>query len=187
MERRRFQPRPEGLESRELLSTASAAAPAVVRPADPNIGPLRQVRIERLPQLLGQINRNRTVPVDIIEKLQGNLRAIEGQLKAPPRAALAWFNQSLRSPLSRANLTAEDAQRLDLVFRKVLESAGANPTIVQNFGDNMKRLAQQNINVRRSSPTTASDYALLMQVAMGVGIKPPSQQRAVPAGPRAQR
>jgi hypothetical protein len=193
MERRRFVPRPEGLEHRELLSTARPATAAVstrntlpVNPNDPNIGPLRQLRIDRLANYFQQIARDRTVPAELVSGLQDSLREIEGRLTAPPSAPLAAFNRQLRVTLSRSTLSVADAKALNNAFTKVLEKSKADPGATARFASRMNDLARLNAAGSNSAVRTAGDYALLAQLTMGVGIKI-TPTNPVPAGPRATR
>lgn len=211
MERRRFVPRSEGLEARELLSVAGAeppAAPALVEPLpvgvvdpattdaaalsraasprnaettpertrisvnpdDPNIAPLRQFRIERLPTLLASINPRRTVPTELVTALQEDLTNIANTLRPPPSNALMAFNLQLRSTLGRASLSLQDAAALNRLFGLVLERSDAQPETIARFQANMNELAH--FNVQSSTPTldTVNDYALMLQSALGIGI-----------------
>lgn len=229
MERRRFVPRSESLETRELLSVAGAGTVATVAPLqaqaqevreplptgvvspatgdlapeayqttaapqarvrasarnpetttpqtrltvspdDPNIAPLRQFRIERLPNLLASINPRRQVPAELVTALQQDLTNIANTLKPPPSNVLSAFNLQLRSTLSRASLSPQDAAALNRLFGVALERSDAQPEAIVQFRANMNALAH--FNAQSSTPTsdTANDYALMLQTALGVGI-----------------
>lgn len=190
MDRRRFVPRPEGLELRELLSTVKPAVATTattatpVKASDPNIGPLRQIRIDRLPNYFQQIRSGRTIPADLIQNLQDDLRAIEGQLTPPPNTSLQAFNRQLRTMLSRSSLSPASAHTINDYFTKVLLRSNANPVVAARFASHMNELARLNAQRSNASVLTAGDYGLVMQLSMGIGINLPTS-KAVPQGPRA--
>ena len=88
--RRRFVPSSEGLEGRQLLSTATApATPAAIAAPNPN-GPNRAAdaptieaklhRIQNLPFFLGQLNRDGAVPQPTVENIQNDLTPLVAPL-----------------------------------------------------------------------------------------------------------
>lgn len=185
MDRRRFVPRPEGLEARELLSAAPAAPKAHVAPAAPkarvaptqpqattdsNITGLRALRIERLPVYLRRVRANRVVPPEIVAALQQDLAAIANKLHAPPSYSLRAFNLQLRKALSTTSITEANATALNDVFGKVLDRAGAGPAVVAKFQSDLNDLARVDRFDRESAQLVANDYALLTQMVMGIGI-----------------
>jgi hypothetical protein len=187
MDRRRFLPRPEGLEHRELMTAAPGTAAAAqvapqpritINPNDPNVVTLRQVRIERLPAYLFQVNRDRTVPAYLVESLQENFGLIADQLQPPPSFALAAFNKELRGALSQSTLTDATARALNEVFGRVLEQAQASPLAIAALKADMSRLAQIDSQQRNPSALVAGDYALVMQLCMGIGIRIQNPTRA---------
>ncbi len=191
MDRRRFIPRLDGLEARQLLSTATPATTAQVSTAttvattDPNIDSQRETRIERLPQLLQQIRRDRFIPPGLIEALQNDLRAIENKLTAPPSASLRAFNLQLRKTISKSSISVADAKVLSNYFQNVLTRSNLDPKLVSRFGQHMEELARNSVNARSSASLVASDYSLLLQLSMGIGIKTPEARTPTPRGPRA--
>lgn len=192
--RRRFLPRTEGLESRQMLSTVTPGTAAPVptptpTPAattiDPNVGPLREIRIERLPQYLQQTSRDRVVPPEVITALQDNLRAIEGSLNRAPSASLRAFNLQIRNTVGKNSISVADSRVLNDYFKKILLRADANPAVAARFAQSMSDLTLASVNNSRSASLVANDYSLLLQMALGIGVKAQEAPTPTPRGPRA--
>lgn len=218
MQRRRYVPRSEDLESRKLLSVAGIESPAALRravvaevqrtaadltrvppeayqnaaasrsaarrltinPEDPNIAPLRKFKIERLPNLLQSVQRGRYIPPEIITALQADLTAISGTLRPPPSTVLQAFNLQLRSTISQASVSVEDAAALNRIFGLVLARAGAPADVVEKFQANMLALTHVDVRNRTPALVLANDYAVILQTSMGVGIDFQAFHRARP-------
>lgn len=182
MARRRFVPKLDGLEHRQLLSTASPAAndppPAATTAAfsttadqsavEGQLG--RERRIQNLPGLLAQVNSDRVVPRDLISALQDNLRSIQNTLHRPSSNIVSAFNRALRDTIPHATLGIANAARLNSLFGQVLNSAGAPEEIVVAFQANMNALAKLDSFSTLPAITGANDYALLAQLSMGIGL-----------------
>jgi hypothetical protein len=181
--RRRFIPRPEGLEVRELLSTVKAPTaqvrPVTVAAATTPKQPAWVTRIQRLPGFLASINPNRFVPPELIQALQADLLAIATRLKAPPSWALKQFNLQLRATIPHPELRSEDAAGLNNLFGLVLQKSNADPNVVAKFQSDMSELARVDSIQSNPAQTTAGDYGMILQMCMGVGLS--RQTAAKPA------
>ena len=178
MDRRRFVPSADGLEERKLLSflgSGKSKPPSV----NINVSPLKNLRIDRLPFYLQRVQQGRYVPADVVTALQNDLLSIAAKLKPPPSPVLQAFNEQLRGPISKGVLTKEDAAGLNVRFGQVLEASGANAVTVARFQADMQKLAQVDVVSKNPGILAASDYALLTQMAMGIG-----QPLPAPAAPK---
>lgn len=189
MDRRRFVPRPEGLEGRQLLSTATprppAAPPLISSPLDQsnNTTALRNIRIDRLPQILARIDPDRVVPPAVVSALQEDLTAIEGKLNRASQPALEGFNKQLRATLAGRSLSVEDAAGLNAAFGRVLDSMGASPSVVRKFRADMNQLAKVDAHAPEPNMTASNDYAFLTQMVIGIGTPVPTRPTPTPSGP----
>lgn len=174
MDRRRFTPKAEGLDSRVLLSGTQGAASVAVATVHQNT-----IRIERLAFALNSLQPGRVVPGDLIGALQGNLRALVGKLAPASPAALTQAQLQFRSTISHASVSQEDAAALRATFRQALDSAGAPQGVLDDLSANMDRLVQVDSNGRDPAILAANDYALVLQTALGVGR--PIRRPAIPS------
>lgn len=200
MDRRRFVPSSEGLESRQLLSTVvqatrPAAVPAATATASATAVPQvstsglpesytqKLQRIENLPYFLEQLQPGRFLPADTIESIQANLVEVTAKLQGPPPATLDSFNVELRETIAEASISAQNARALNNAFGKVLVGAGASDAQVSRFAEDMNRLAQ--VDSQSPNPTylASNDFAIILQTALAVGrpIQTPTPFRLSPS------
>jgi hypothetical protein len=177
MDRRRFVPRADRLEGRDLLSLFGGSA-RLTNPGA-NLTIIKNVRIERLPGFLERLQIGRSIPPDVVAALQNDLRAIESRLHPPPSPVLGQFNDSLRSTIPHASLTSDNAAALDRDFGDVLSASGATPDVTAQFQSDMRDLARVDANGRNPGILAANDYALLAQMTQGIGtpIRTPAAPR----------
>jgi hypothetical protein len=187
MDRRRFVPRPESMEGRMMLSTASAGSAAAQTAAastvtatatDTNL-PItiqdKMTRIERLPINMRATDRNRSLPRELIGPIQQAMTdSISSMGRADPQA-IEMFNGVLRDVVSRPSLRAQDAQALNNALTKVLVSAGASTEDVETITTNLKALATT-VNTAQAQPVflTTNDYATVLQMTLIVGQPMPA-------------
>jgi hypothetical protein len=184
MDRRRrfsFAPTIDGLETRQLLSTATAAATKAATTAavtttattttDSNTAALRKLRIDRLPNYMMQIRAGRGLPLATVAKLQDDLRAVENKLVAAPSSSLRAFNLQLRSSLGSPSVSVASAKALNDTFEKLLLRMGADPSVADTFAAHMDELTKSNTQGPLATLTTVNDYGLLAQLVQGIGIK----------------
>jgi hypothetical protein len=190
---RRFIPSPEGLEGRALLSLFGGSQ-AATTPAPTVSSTIQQrtQRIDRLPFFLQGIDRRRSLPDDVIARIQQNLREIEGRLHNAAEPVVRDFNLELRRVGANASLSLADAQALNLSFGRVLESAGASPQAVAALQADLNDLARTDANDIQPVVLATNDYALILQTALGIGrpIRRPAAPRLSPSddtGPKGDR
>jgi hypothetical protein len=137
------------------------------------------MRIERLPFFLQRIEPRRSLPDDVIARLQGDLREIEGRLHNAAEPVVRAFNLELRRVGANATLSPADAQALNRAFGRVLESAGAGPQAVSALQNDLNDLAHADANDITPVILATNDYALILQTALGIGrpIRRPSAPR----------
>ena len=80
--------------------------------------------------------------------------------------------------LSHRSLHLADAQGLNFLFGKVLETAGADPLIRAKFQADMNELAKVDANASDPAVTTANDYAFMTQLVVGIGTPLPAARTA---------
>jgi hypothetical protein len=196
MDRRRYIPSLDGLEARVVLSTVTPAAalrnaPATAAttrapqvattPTAQGAGAWKQVRIDRLGFLLYQTNRDRPVPPALLNALQYNLALLQNNLKRPNAGLIQAFNTQLRATMPRSTIRLEDAMQLNATFGRILTDSGTVPWLVQKFQSDMTELTRINANQSGSALLVANDYALMLQVALGVGVARPTPTPRPPA------
>lgn len=186
MERRRFVPRMDGLEVRELMAAGVRPAATAVAPVAAAKQPLWERRVDNLAGFLRTINPDRHVPPELVTALQNDLKAIATRLSPPPSWALREFNLQLRAAIPHDELRTEDAAGLNRLFGVVLEKSGAPAAVVAKFQSDMQQLASIDAIQSNAAQTAAGDYALLTQMSMGAGLVKPKPATAT-AKPAAKR
>ncbi|WP_435011066.1 Ig-like domain-containing protein [Tundrisphaera lichenicola] len=202
--RRRFVPSSEGLEGRQLLSTASAPAPEAPAPAasfstvtpeattsastivqaDKTPGgqtiAAKLQRIQGLPLFLAKLNSSGEVPQPTLQNIQNDLTQLVGQLQPADKSAVSTFNLDLRKTQPFKTIRPQDAKALNREFGSVLTSAGANPTVVADLQNQMTDLTNYATTQRNSKIVATNDYAIVLQLALNTG-KPLTSPTAAPS------
>lgn len=187
MDRRRFIPRPENMEGRMMLSTASpgsaaastaAASRSAVTTTEANVPITIQdklTRIDRLPINLRATDRNRALPRELIGPIQQAMTDSISTLGRADPQTIEMFNGVLRDVVSRPSLRAQDAQALNNALTKVLVSAGASTEDVDAIATNLKALATT-VNTSQAQPVflSTNDYATVLQMTLIVGRPMPA-------------
>lgn len=184
MDRRRFVPTSEGLETRALLSTSTATTPNLANifgfqvTANLNIPITYQqkvLRVEHLPFYIEKIRPGRFLPPAEIKAIQANLYQVISKLHKPATAALDQYNHGLRPIVNKVSITPGDIKALNHNFGSVLTAASVSPSVISNLQSAISRLASQ---VDTNSPTPAylatNDYSLILQTALAIGRPMPS-------------
>ena len=177
MPKRPFQPRPEGLEARQLLSTvgqptAQISSVNTTQTAQQSqLESQRSQRIDRLANQLSSVRSGRVVPASIVANLQNDLRGLQNTLLSPPSYSLAAFNQQLRPLLRSSSLSQANAAAINDIFGKVLLKTGLSTNQILQYQSHMQDLTRFNVRFSRASSLVAGDYALMMQMTLGIGIK----------------
>jgi hypothetical protein len=192
MDRRRFQPRLDGLESRQMLSAVPRAVPVpapaaavsttTTAPASDPLSEQRNARIDQLPRLFLSINRNRRIPPELIASIQNNLRAIENTLQRPPAWVTENVNLEIRSTLASSSLRQDNAARMSYLFGVLLERSGVPAEVAVSFRSDLDQLMQNAVQNRDPAILAANDFGLLSQMTLNVGLK--VAPRPTPATPQ---
>jgi len=143
-------------------------------PADPLEGTAARVnpllRIERLPFFLQSLDPNRILPETTISSIQTDLGLLTGTLNRRPFDQLRAFNTFLRQTLRFETLSPEAARTMNVAFGRVLDAAGADPDLTQRLQTHLDDLARATVaQSRKSAFVAANDYAIVTQLALGVG------------------
>jgi hypothetical protein len=182
MDRRRFIPGPEGMETRMMLSTATAATPvptnAVSTTAVGNVPYTIQQkleRIDRIPINMRATAPNRVLPQPLIGGIQEGMRDAISTMNVAAPETIETFNDVLRDVVSRPSLRAQDARALNNAFTQVLVSAGAPTEAIDKIATNLEDLATT-VNTSQGLPVflTTNDYALVLQMTLIVGRPMPA-------------
>ncbi len=189
MDRRRFVPSPDGLETRVVMSLFGTQTTSLNNPAQdvPVTFAQKELRIEHLPFYMNQMQPGRYLPKDLITKLQADLTSIAGRLHRPNPETLDAFNTNLRDVLPHAALRASDVKILDHSFQVVLNHTGATPQQVKNLSDDMLALAKVDSQSKQPVFLATNDYSVVLQTILGVGRPiqtPPAPQIALTDGVR---
>ncbi|MDX2035731.1 MAG: Ig-like domain-containing protein [Isosphaeraceae bacterium] len=183
--KRRFVPGCDGLERREVLSTAAAPAALIARrtpvPAadgDSTAAETIQQRLQRvqnLPFFLASFQPGRFIPADSMKQVQENLVLLITRLTAPPTSALSNYNLQIRRIQSGASLSQSDANALNFSFGRVLQAAKAEPSVVAGLQEGMRGLARADADSLNPVTLAINDYSLVLQTALGIGrpLRPP--------------
>lgn len=178
MDRRRYIPGPEGMESRMMLSTATAATAVSTTAASSNVPYTIQqklTRIDRIPINMRATEPNRVLPESLISGIQEGMRQSISTMHGAAPSSVETFNDVLRDVVSRPSLRAQDARALNNAFSQVLVSAGASTEVVDQIATNLETLATT-VNTAQGLPVflTTNDYALVLQMTLIVGKPMPA-------------
>jgi hypothetical protein len=183
MDRRRFVPSADGLEGRALMSlfgggqTASAALATSIKNLPANMQE-KMKRIENLPYFIDWFQPGRYIPPQTMANIQANLVELAANLHLPPSEYIKGFNINLRHAFPHNTLSPNTAKILNHSLSVVLVQAGTDPTIVQNLSNDMNQFALVDSKSPNSAFLARSDYALIMQTAVAVGL--PLQRPSAP-------
>ena len=188
---RRYVPSSEGLEGRQMLSTATAANPqatALQTGAGNNGGtsaiaatqidgqsPMSDTirdklqHIQNYPYFIGLLNRDGFVPQPAVANIQANLYAMVGTLHQGDTNAVHQFNIDLRDAQKTYNILPQQAARLNRDFGAVLQSAGAAPQLTANLQNELNSLAVAATHQPTPSIVVRNEYATTLQLALGIG------------------
>jgi hypothetical protein len=179
--RRRFVPSSEGLEGRQLLSTASASA-ALANPYITSSGaqlegtaPTKQTieakrhMVENLPYFIGMLNKDGFVPQPTTQNIQTDVDSIVAELSQANSSLDSTFDLDLRRAQKYENITPQGAQALNRDLGAVLVSAGAPASTVADLQNQLNSLVQYDATQVGSTTAATNDFALVGQLAAIVG------------------
>lgn len=194
MDRRRFLPASEVMESRALMTAFFPSSNYSNQSGISNIFgyqltgnvniPItyqqKELRVEHLPFYIEQIRPGRYLPSAEMKTIQSDLLQIISTIHKPSTASLNGYNEALRPILGKQSITAADAKTLNANFGSVLTAASASPQLIDSLKSSIYKLVTQ---VDTASPQPAflatNDYTLILQTALSIGrpMPPPSVPR----------
>ena len=172
MDRRRFVPKAEDLESRQLMASSFFNGYYAGQNTSVPLATIseKMTRIERLPYFLRSLDTKRELPHAPVDEIQSDLNQLKGNLHAASPNGLSTFNTALRGALTEASVSRSEAAKLNTLFGKVVNSAGAKPAITESLQNAMNELVQsETISASNPSYVVANDYAIVLQTVLGIG------------------
>jgi len=188
---RRYVPSSEGLEGRQLLSTASSSAATSLTNTGLNLtnpysntpggtqidggAPVADTieaklqHIQNYSFFIGQNNRDGAVPQPTVGNIQNDLKALIGQLHPGDSGTTLAFNKDLRQAQTSYHFLPAQAAALNRDFGNVLQAAGADPQITADLQNQMNQLAQFATTQSDPSIVARNDYATTLELALGTG------------------
>jgi hypothetical protein len=175
MDRRRFVPSHDGLETRELQATNLTSLFGSQINSNLNL-PItyeqKSLRIKRLPFFLGQITPSNTrfLPQAETTQIQNALYGMLDTIHRPPSKALDNYNYEIRHVVSKQSLSAADIQRLNFSFGAVLAAAKTPESSITQMQTALFNLVSK-VDTASILPVTlaTNDYSLTLQTALGIG------------------
>lgn len=179
LDRRRFVPSTEGLESRELQAALNTlfGIQVATNLNVPITYQQKSKRIEHLPYYLEKIIPGRYLPqAEIAEIQQGLYNMMDGITKPPPDA-LNNFNYALRSVVNKQSLTAGDIHLLNHGVSAVLTSAHTPEASISLIAGGLFNLTSQ-VDTASVQPgfLGSNDNTLVLQTALAIGRPMPPPQ-----------
>jgi hypothetical protein len=172
MDRRRFIPLADTLETRLVLSTYAHTSVGLVN-TEVALSTIQQrnQRIDRLPHFLATINQTAAIPyADLAAPIQQKLRLLLGTMHAASNNGLAQVNSTLRGIVKQQTISPAQVAQLNHDFTATLQSAGADPNITGGLQDDLTNMARvSSAATGQSASLVANQYALVLQLALAVG------------------
>jgi hypothetical protein len=185
---RRYSPSAEGLEGRQLLSTAaSSATPTNNSAVNPYAGssasgvqleggaPAEQTiqaklhHIQNLPYFIGMLNKDGYVPQPAVANIQKDLDTFVASLHAGNSSLVSSFNLDLRKADAYENITPDSNAALNRDFGAVLYSAGVPQATVTDLQKQLNTLVQYDSTQVGSTIAATNDYGTVLQLALDSG------------------
>ena len=178
---RRYVPSSEGLEGRQLLSTAAVTpvgsvatnAPSGVQvdgsPTAQQTIESKAHRIQNLPYFIGLLNKDGVVPQPAVQNIQNDLYSTVARLHQGDSSTISAFNLDLRKAQSYENITPKSSEALDRDFGAALVAAGAPPSTVADLQANVGELVKYDSTQVGSTIAATNDYSMILQLALGTG------------------
>jgi hypothetical protein len=179
IDRRRYVPSTEGLETRELMAgvntlfgiqvTTNLNVPITLQQ--------KEKRIEHLPYFLGQIRPGRFLPKTEIQDIQSALFNMIDGIDKPRVDALDNFNYQLSKVVGKQSLTAGDIALLNHGVSAVLTSAKAPQESINGLSNALFTLTSQ-VDTASVLPVVlgTNDNTLVLQTALAIGRPMPPPQ-----------
>jgi hypothetical protein len=175
MDRRRYVPAPEGLESRALLATTTNLNTLFGFQVNTNLNlPItyqqKSLRIQRLPYYLEKIRPGRFLPQAELDQVKVALNGLMDAIEKPPSKALDNYNIELRRVIPKQSLSPENLHRLNFAFTAVLRATHAPANSIDGLEAALNQMVTQ---VDTASPEPVflgtNDYTLVLETALAVG------------------
>jgi hypothetical protein len=181
MDRRRFMPSTEGLETRALQAASSTNLANIFGfQVNTNLNiPVtfqqKELRIQHLPFYLEKILPGRFLPKAEVQGIQGDLFELISKTRQPPSSALNNYNLQLRQIVPHQSLNATNANVLNFGFGAVLHAATASPDVINGLKSNLFQLVTQ-VDTASPQPVflASNDYTLVLETALAIGRPMPS-------------
>jgi hypothetical protein len=178
MDRRRYFPSSEGLETRQLMASNVGNLFGLQVSANLNLPITYQARLQRiehLPHYLEQIAPGRYLPKAEMQLIQTGLYNLIEVTAKPPSQGLNNYNYELRKVVDKQSLSPNDLARLNQTFTGVLNSAVAPPLAISQLSAALSELTTK-VDTASVLPVTlaTNDYSLVLQTALAVGRPMPS-------------
>lgn len=181
--RREFAPSGESLEDRKLLSGARGAnnlfnnsgftsfAGGYYTTPSLTYSNLVQkdTRIKNIPLFLKSIDPKRYTPPDAVASLQEVLLEVRGRLNFVKAYDLNKFNVLLRKILQDKTLSTGAIAGMNRDVGVILADAGMTPAQIAKFQGALTTLAKYDSQEANPVFVATNDYAILLQLALGVG------------------
>ena len=173
MDRRRFIPKPEGLEGRALLSNlfGSSGTSNTQRTIHnmPDTWTEKTDRVAHLPYYLQQIDSQSPLPSAAMKSVQSALTPIIGQLHSANTQVINNFNLTIRKAFPHNSLSVSNATELNNTFGNVLSSAGATEAQTAALKSSMNELAKGAANSTQPVVVASNEYSIVLQIGLGIG------------------
>jgi hypothetical protein len=181
---RRYVPSSEGLEGRQLLSTATTTAAAAsanpfgTAPSGVQIDgsaaaqqtiEAKRHRVENLPYFVGLLNKDGFVPQPTTQNIQVDLNTLIGQLHQGNSSTISTFNLDLRRAEKYENITPQGAAALTRDLGAALVAAGAPASTVADLQAQVTQLVNYDSTQVGSTIAATNDESMILQVALGIG------------------
>jgi Bacterial Ig-like domain len=182
---RRFVPSSEGLEGRQLLSTAVAnqassvsTNPASTAPVGTQVdgaAPIQQTieakrhHIENLPFFIGMLNKDGVVPQPAVKNIQDDLLNELAQLNIGNSSLVSSFNLDLRKAEAFENITPTLEADLNRDFGAVLVATGVNAKTTADLQKQLALLVDYDSTQVGSTIAATNDYGTVLQLALQSG------------------
>ncbi|QEH35971.1 hypothetical protein OJF2_45290 [Aquisphaera giovannonii] len=180
MDRRRFVPSADGLEVRQMLSTATSGLSLFGSSVNttqniPVTYAQKQLRIEKLPYNMRALQQNRYLPPALITQIQLGLEQSINQMTKPPSQALTNYNNVLRQITFKTSLSSGNAAKLNHAFEAVLRSAHTPEPALTTLVSSVSQLITQ-VDTASVQPNflATNDSAYILQAAIILGQKMPA-------------
>jgi hypothetical protein len=181
MDRRRFVPSPDGLETRTMMSTTAGSGLSFLGKSTTTAQPLpitfqqKSDRIQNVPKNLRDLQPNRFLPAETIHQIQLGLYEIMGRMGKPVPAALTNYNLAMRRIVFHPTLSPANANLLNNGFTGALMAANTPDPGLTTLSTAMRQLTTQ-VDTASVNPTflATNDASYILQLVNVIGQPMPA-------------